>query len=212
VLHSETAGNRTGSSPSNPDWPADERDFLMHARITTQCLIEPGLRPASPENGNIRGVSQRLSPNSVLIPRNREHRDGTTICERPPLAGLSATIGGIFPEPQTAWLGREDSNLRMVESKSTALPLGDAPITCLESGGTIAARIPSGNARSIEGVEPFQQARTAIRPESAPRFCLLIMGAFFADRAGFPRPEKAPPPCSITAQPTHRGVAAPPGS
>ena len=44
------------------------------------------------------------------------------------------------------WLGREDSNLRMVESKSTALPLGDAPITCLESGGTIAARIPSGNA------------------------------------------------------------------
>ena len=34
-------------------------------------------------------------------------------------------------------LGREDSNLRMVESKSTALPLGDAPIGRLESGGTI---------------------------------------------------------------------------
>jgi hypothetical protein len=33
------------------------------------------------------------------------------------------------------WLGREDSNLRMVESKSTALPLGDAPTSCLESGG-----------------------------------------------------------------------------
>ena len=28
---------------------------------------------------------------------------------------------------KNAWLGREDSNLRMVESKSTALPLGDAP-------------------------------------------------------------------------------------
>ncbi len=28
---------------------------------------------------------------------------------------------------QVSWLGREDSNLRMVESKSTALPLGDAP-------------------------------------------------------------------------------------
>ena len=26
-----------------------------------------------------------------------------------------------------AWLGREDSNLRMAESKSAALPLGDAP-------------------------------------------------------------------------------------
>jgi hypothetical protein len=25
------------------------------------------------------------------------------------------------------WLGRQDSNLGMVESKSTALPLGDAP-------------------------------------------------------------------------------------
>src|ERR1700687_3505134 len=34
------------------------------------------------------------------------------------------------------WLGREDSNLRMVESKSTALPLGDAPTDCLESRGT----------------------------------------------------------------------------
>jgi hypothetical protein len=45
-----------------------------------------------------------------------------------------------------SWLGREDSNLRMVESKSTALPLGDAPISCLESGGTSLPRIPSGNA------------------------------------------------------------------
>jgi hypothetical protein len=44
------------------------------------------------------------------------------------------------------WLGREDSNLRMVESKSTALPLGDAPICCLESGGPGLPRIPSGNA------------------------------------------------------------------
>jgi hypothetical protein len=26
-----------------------------------------------------------------------------------------------------SWLGREDSNLRMTESKSVALPLGDAP-------------------------------------------------------------------------------------
>ena len=29
------------------------------------------------------------------------------------------------------WLGREGSNLRMVESKSTALPLGYAPIVRL---------------------------------------------------------------------------------
>jgi hypothetical protein len=31
---------------------------------------------------------------------------------------------------RTVWLGREDSNLRMAESKSAALPLGDAPIAC----------------------------------------------------------------------------------
>ena len=30
-------------------------------------------------------------------------------------------------DSQYAWLGREDSNLRMAESKSAALPLGDAP-------------------------------------------------------------------------------------
>jgi hypothetical protein len=32
-----------------------------------------------------------------------------------------------FSKSENGWLGREDSNLRMVESKSTALPLGDAP-------------------------------------------------------------------------------------
>jgi hypothetical protein len=34
------------------------------------------------------------------------------------LAGLSASIGDSFFNRRTAWLGREDSNLRMVESKS----------------------------------------------------------------------------------------------
>jgi hypothetical protein len=38
----------------------------------------------------------------------------------PPLAGLSVSIRDIFSVRWTGWLGREDSNLRMVESKSTA--------------------------------------------------------------------------------------------
>ena len=40
-------------------------------------------------------------------------------------------------ETTPAWLGREDSNLRMAESKSAALPLGYAPIgrSCLAGGG-----------------------------------------------------------------------------
>jgi hypothetical protein len=32
-----------------------------------------------------------------------------------------------FKGEVVSWLGREDSNLRMAESKSAALPLGDAP-------------------------------------------------------------------------------------
>jgi hypothetical protein len=33
----------------------------------------------------------------------------------------------LFEVPIRIWLGREDSNLRMAESKSAALPLGYAP-------------------------------------------------------------------------------------
>ena len=51
-----------------------------------------------------------------------------------------------FSKNGNGWLGREDSNLRMVESKSTALPLGDAPTDWLECGGTGVPRIPSGHA------------------------------------------------------------------
>jgi hypothetical protein len=40
---------------------------------------------------------------------------------------VSIAIGRSGSMADNAWLGREDSNLRMVESKSTALPLGDAP-------------------------------------------------------------------------------------
>ena len=35
--------------------------------------------------------------------------------------------------PRGCWLGREDSNLRMTESKSVALPLGDTPASTVIS-------------------------------------------------------------------------------
>src|SRR5437868_10855257 len=35
---------------------------------------------------------------------------------------------GEYRDTRTGWLGREDSNLRLPESKSGALPLGYAPI------------------------------------------------------------------------------------
>src|ERR1700730_7449376 len=42
------------------------------------------------------------------------------------------------------WLGREDSNLRMAESKSAALPLGDAPVA-------LSSRLPLTAAGALGG-------------------------------------------------------------
>src|ERR1017187_8596877 len=42
--------------------------------------------------------------------------------------GLLSDIPGEISRDWTGWLGREESNLRMAESKSAALPLGYAPI------------------------------------------------------------------------------------
>src|SRR6478752_3091791 len=65
-------------------------------------------------------------------------------------AGISGPFSrflGSLAERTNGWLGREDSNLRMVESKSTALPLGDAPIRPAGEWRTIALpRFSSGNA------------------------------------------------------------------
>jgi hypothetical protein len=56
------------------------------------------------------------------------------------------------------WLGREDSNLRMAESKSAALPLGYAP-----SGGGAAA---AARADHSGGMSPDQRPVPARRPPS----------------------------------------------
>jgi hypothetical protein len=72
-----------------------------------QCRSNPSLRPQSSQNGNIRGVSQRLYPNFGLIPGNREYRDRSPNCRSPPLAGISATIPDLFSEPRTAWLATQ---------------------------------------------------------------------------------------------------------
>jgi hypothetical protein len=80
--------------------------------------IELGLRPQSPENGSFSIVCRRLSAIPLAECPKWEPRDWRLIRKSPPLVGLSASIRGIFSERRTAWLGREDSNLRMVESKS----------------------------------------------------------------------------------------------
>ncbi len=47
--------------------------------------------------------------------------------KKPANGGLLADLVGEISRDWTGWLGREDSNLRMAESKSAALPLGYAP-------------------------------------------------------------------------------------
>src|SRR6266436_499563 len=59
-----------------------------------------------------------------------EGPDECRLLSTPPPSGLKTAEG---------WLGRQDSNLGMVESKSTALPLGDAP-----AGGRTIVISPEG--------------------------------------------------------------------
>src|SRR6266852_3291561 len=69
--------------------------------------IEPGLRPPSPENGNISACGGRL----LAIPprrwRNREAGDRSLNQKSPLLAGISPTIRDGFPEGRTAWLAAQ---------------------------------------------------------------------------------------------------------
>jgi hypothetical protein len=58
----------------------------------------------------------------------------------------ASTNRAVWPNARTGWLGREGSNLRMGESKSPALPLGDAPIDLREPAEAGLAQIPSGHA------------------------------------------------------------------
>ena len=72
------------SMPSRPGDRAENERQDHHALV-----IEPTLQRQSPENGNIRGTSRRLSPDSAHVPRNWEHRDRAPNGKRPPLAGSS---------------------------------------------------------------------------------------------------------------------------
>jgi hypothetical protein len=81
--------------------------------------IEPGLRPQSPENGSFSSVCQRLSAVSLGECRKSEPGDWRLIRKSPPLAGLSASVRGTLSGRRTAWLGMEDSNLRMAISTNT---------------------------------------------------------------------------------------------
>ena len=68
---------------------------------------------------------------------------------------------------RTGWLGRKGSNLRMLESKSSALPLGDAPIVSAVPG-----RPMTGG--ESPGADPYKASRAGpqtIQNAAGPRLC-----------------------------------------
>src|SRR3984893_15090749 len=103
----------------------------------------------------------------------------------------SALIIGI--SPRQTWLGRQDSNLGMAESKSAALPLGYAPTACVAANyresaaaatkppeahhqrGSAAARASParsaapGSPKRAKHVAPLPLIRAIKAPGSAPR-------------------------------------------
>jgi hypothetical protein len=93
----------------------------------------------------------------------------------PALSGSQAKS----PNSENAWLGREDSNLRMAESKSAALPLGYAPTrrkaggTRRKAGRTIVRALPHRNGcpmglrERVAGKPDYANAaRSALAPQT----------------------------------------------
>src|SRR5215831_9968558 len=73
-------------------------------------------------------------------------------------AGNQAAISGAkchLPAETAGWLGREGSNLRMLESKSSALPLGDAPSGGLPIKPARPVRKPVKHPRRQDFLPPF---------------------------------------------------------
>ena len=78
--------------------------FLRKPMPTRLATVPTRCRQA--QVPTVRGIGPRDTP---VIPRKR-------------------SANCVWPKPLIYWLGREDSNLRMAESKSAALPLGYAPM------------------------------------------------------------------------------------
>lgn len=114
-------------------WRQEARPPRSRIRRTTlegppRSTLEPCLRPESPESGNYSMNGRRLPAFSAGCSVNWESGDRLRIAKARKWRAFLRQVEAEPPTRPTAWLGREDSNLRMGESKSPALPLGDAPI------------------------------------------------------------------------------------
>ena len=158
-----------------------------HSANRSLSAIEPVSATAKRKLEN--GEQETGARNLPRKGRNTEnYRPETGIRQRNPreCRGFSHT-GKYHPGDPTAWLGREDSNLRVAESKSAALPLGSAPTPLFSRaaarggrtimrGGTSRNRAVGGqksalgfldNARTVGRGQPSRQFSVA-RQKSCP--------------------------------------------
>ena len=111
-----------------------EKTVERTARSPTQCRSNQVSGRSLRKTGifaEVGGDFRQLAPEERRI-GSRETKPSAL---KAPISGLISRFLASPARRWNAWLGREDSNLRMVESKSTALPLGDAPISPTEHGG-----------------------------------------------------------------------------
>jgi hypothetical protein len=98
-----------------PSFQAAEAKNLANCTASRlRSVVEISLWSPSPKNGNISKDRRRLSTFLPRNPANWESGDRSRNCKSPPLAGFSVTLGDQFLSGQSAWLGREDSNLDIV--------------------------------------------------------------------------------------------------
>jgi hypothetical protein len=95
------------------------------AQSITQCIYSPVSRASLQKKRSFLGFGWRLlgilGPNSSSVGLQR-----LLAMRKAPIWRAFLIEESIFSENETAWLGRKDSNLRMVESKSPIASIEEA--------------------------------------------------------------------------------------
>ena len=86
------------------DWRSERDSNRRYGRLIGYAVqIEPGLRPQSPENGNISNIRRRLSAISLPETPIPKPGDRSPIRKSRPLAGLCGTVEAKVSGRRTGW-------------------------------------------------------------------------------------------------------------
>jgi plasmid stabilization system protein ParE len=144
------------------------RAALKDLRPIHECIAQDNPRAATRVHGAIRATVGPLNdhPNLGRAGRVEGTRRWSSVC----YAGLMRDPQETQPYPKVpkCWLGREDSNLRMTESKSVALPLGYAP-TDIPAGCHAGLLVLPETADHLPGTLPGSPPRRRVEPQMAYR-------------------------------------------